>query len=81
MPRGTRAAVKQQGTHEKMAGREAAATRSRFRTRSPMELGSRSRTATRPRTRPFDLRGFLGLQLRSGEPMTVQFKDIFLKPL
>ena len=27
----------------------------------------------------FDLSGFLGLQLRAGEPMTVQFKDIFLK--
>ena len=27
----------------------------------------------------FDLSGFLGLQLRSGEPMTVQFKDIYLK--
>ena len=29
----------------------------------------------------YDLSGFLGLQLRSGEPMTVQFKDIFLKKL
>ena len=29
----------------------------------------------------FDLRGILGLQLRSGRPMTVQFKDIFLKQL
>jgi len=29
----------------------------------------------------FDLSGFLGLQLRSGEPMTVQFKDIYLKKL
>jgi hypothetical protein len=29
----------------------------------------------------FDLKGILGLQLRSGEPMTVQFKDIFLKQL
>lgn len=27
----------------------------------------------------FDLSGFLGLQLRSGDPMTVQFKDIELK--
>ena len=27
----------------------------------------------------FDLSGFLGLQLRAGEPMTVQFKDIYLK--
>ena len=27
----------------------------------------------------FDLSGFLGLQLRSGEPMTVQFKDVYLK--
>lgn len=27
----------------------------------------------------FDLKGILGLQLRSGEPMTVQFKDIYLK--
>ncbi len=27
----------------------------------------------------FDLSGFLGLQLRSGAPMTVQFKDIYLK--
>ena len=27
----------------------------------------------------YDLQGILGLQLRSGEPMTVQFKDIFLK--
>jgi hypothetical protein len=26
----------------------------------------------------FDLKGILGLQLRSGEPMTVQFKDILL---
>lgn len=26
-----------------------------------------------------DLQGILGLQLRAGEPMTVQFKDIFLK--
>lgn len=29
----------------------------------------------------FDLEGNLGLQLRSGEPMTVQFKDILLKRL
>lgn len=29
----------------------------------------------------FDLKGILGLQLRSGEPMTVQFKDILLKKL
>lgn len=29
----------------------------------------------------FDLSGLLGLQLRSGEPMTVQFKDIELKKL
>lgn len=29
----------------------------------------------------YDLKGILGLQLRSGEPMTVQFKDIFLKKL
>ncbi len=29
----------------------------------------------------FDLSGILGLQLRSGKPMTVQFKDIFLKKL
>lgn len=29
----------------------------------------------------FDLSGFLGLQLRSGDPMTVQFKDIYLKKL
>ncbi len=29
----------------------------------------------------FDLSGFLGLQLRSGEPMTVQFKDIYLRKL
>ncbi|PAY19777.1 hypothetical protein CKO51_09205 [Rhodopirellula sp. SM50] len=28
-----------------------------------------------------DLEGILGLQLRSGQPMTVQFKDIFLKQL
>lgn len=27
----------------------------------------------------YDLKGILGLQLRSGKPMTVQFKDIFLK--
>lgn len=27
----------------------------------------------------FDLKGLLGLQLRAGDPMTVQFKDIFLK--
>ena len=27
----------------------------------------------------FDLEGILGLQLRSGEPMTVQFKEILLK--
>lgn len=27
----------------------------------------------------FDLKGILGLQLRAGEPMTVQFKDIELK--
>jgi hypothetical protein len=26
-----------------------------------------------------DLKGHLGLQLRSGKPMTVQFKDIYLK--
>ncbi len=31
--------------------------------------------------RHFDLKGMLGLQLRSGEPMTVQFKDIYLKQL
>lgn len=29
----------------------------------------------------FDLTGILGLQLRSGDPMTVQFKDITLKKL
>jgi hypothetical protein len=29
----------------------------------------------------FDLSGHLGLQLRSGDPMTVQFKDIHLKRL
>ncbi|MFN0126711.1 MAG: family 16 glycoside hydrolase [Verrucomicrobiales bacterium] len=29
----------------------------------------------------FDLKGILGVQLRSGEPMTVQFKDIYLKQL
>ncbi|QDT02262.1 hypothetical protein K227x_06350 [Rubripirellula lacrimiformis] len=29
----------------------------------------------------FDLEGILGLQLRSGKPMTVQFKDIVLKQL
>ena len=29
----------------------------------------------------FDLKGILGLQLRSGDPMTVQFKDIYLKTL
>jgi len=29
----------------------------------------------------FDLMGSLGLQLRSGDPMTVQFKDILLKKL
>jgi hypothetical protein len=29
----------------------------------------------------FDLMGFLGLQLRAGDPMTVQFKDIRLKRL
>lgn len=29
----------------------------------------------------YDLSGFLGLQLRAGEPMTVQFKDIYLKKL
>ncbi|WP_437193342.1 3-keto-disaccharide hydrolase [Planctomicrobium sp. SH527] len=29
----------------------------------------------------FDLSGFLGLQLRAGEPMMVQFKDIYLKKL
>lgn len=29
----------------------------------------------------FDLKGILGLQLRSGEPMTVQFKDIFFRKL
>jgi Domain of Unknown Function (DUF1080) len=29
----------------------------------------------------FDLQGSLGLQLRAGEPMTVQFKDILLKKL
>jgi len=27
----------------------------------------------------YDLQGILGLQLRSGKPMTVQFKDVFLK--
>ena len=27
----------------------------------------------------FDLQGILGLQLRAGKPMTVQFKDIYLK--
>lgn len=29
----------------------------------------------------FDLSGILGLQLRSGDPMTVQFKDIYLRKL
>lgn len=29
----------------------------------------------------FDLSGVLGLQLRSGDPMTVQFKDIFIRKL
>ncbi|MDG2124186.1 MAG: DUF1080 domain-containing protein, partial [Verrucomicrobiales bacterium] len=29
----------------------------------------------------FDLKGILGLQLRSGKPMIVQFKDIYLKQL
>tara|TARA_Y100001934_G_scaffold282129_1_gene394544 strand:+ start:2953 stop:4356 length:1404 start_codon:yes stop_codon:yes gene_type:complete len=29
----------------------------------------------------FDLSGILGLQLRAGKPMTVQFKDIYLKQL
>lgn len=29
----------------------------------------------------FDLKGSLGLQLRAGEPMTVQFKDIMLRKL
>ncbi len=29
----------------------------------------------------YDLQGILGLQLRSGEPMTVQFKEIYLKQL
>ena len=29
----------------------------------------------------FDLKGILGLQLRAGDPMTVQFKDILLKKL
>ena len=29
----------------------------------------------------FDLSGILGLQLRAGRPMTVQFKDIYLKQL
>ncbi len=29
----------------------------------------------------FDLKGILGLQLRSGEPMKVQFRDIYLKRL
>lgn len=29
----------------------------------------------------YDLKGILGLQLRSGKPMTVQFKDIFLRQL
>lgn len=29
----------------------------------------------------FDLKGSLGLQLRSGDPMTVQFKDILLRKL
>ena len=29
----------------------------------------------------FDLSGFLGLQLRSGDPMTVQFKDIYYRKL
>lgn len=29
----------------------------------------------------FDLKGILGLQLRAGDPMIVQFKDIFLKKL
>jgi hypothetical protein len=29
----------------------------------------------------YDLKGILGLQLRSGEPMKVQFKDIYLKEL
>jgi len=29
----------------------------------------------------YDLKGILGLQLRSGDPMTVQFKEIYLKQL
>ncbi|NIP24127.1 MAG: DUF1080 domain-containing protein [Phycisphaerae bacterium] len=29
----------------------------------------------------YDLQGILGLQLRAGKPMTVQFKDIYLKQL
>jgi len=29
----------------------------------------------------FDLQGILGLQLQSGDPMTVQYKDIRLKKL
>lgn len=29
----------------------------------------------------FDLSGLLGLQLRAGKPMTVQFKDIYIKKL
>ena len=29
----------------------------------------------------FDLKGILGLQLRAGEPMIVQFKEIKLKQL
>jgi hypothetical protein len=29
----------------------------------------------------FDLKGFLGLQLRAGDPMTVEFKEIYLKKL
>lgn len=29
----------------------------------------------------FDLSGFLGLQLRAGEPMTVQFKDVYVRKL
>lgn len=29
----------------------------------------------------FDLKGILGLQLRSGDPMKVQFKDIFIRRL
>lgn len=43
--------------------------------------GVRSTELTDQEEGHFDLSGFLGLQLRAGEPMTVQFKDIFLKKL